>query len=87
MSSHAKQVLHLLDMSPAYILMYTRDIGQRFRVPGTNEEVLASVENRKLHERSSDSNDSWQLSDETGLSCAQKKNVPYDITNGLSDLN
>lgn len=85
--THVGQLARLLDLSPASILMYTRETDKSFRIPGTETDGLASVENRSLYERSSVSKDSWQMWKDTGLSSPDTEPGPYFVTTGLVDLN
>lgn len=85
--SRIDQLARILDMTPASILMYTKELGERFRIPGTEKTSEASVENRSLHELSSASKDDQQSWRDTGLAGPEPELGPYYTTTGLADLN
>ena len=85
--THIGQLARLLDLSPAGILIYTRETGKSFHIPGTETDGVASVENRSLHEQSSVSDDSWRVWESSGLSGPKTEPGPYYVTTGLVDLN
>ena len=85
--AHLGQIARLLELSPASILMYTRETNTSFRIPGTKKNGIASLENRILHEKSSVSEDSWLIWESTGLSGLRTEPGPYYVTTGLVDLN
>lgn len=75
-----------LDLTPGSVLMYTRESGKSFRIPGTTKICVASEEYKILHELSSMSANDRKMWEDTGLAGPEPSLEPYFVHSNLADL-